>query len=201
MGGDRYAYRAGYGPGELPSRYAPLEMYLAGFFAPEDVPSFWNAPLAERVRTEDGEIATTPNGEWMFDAYGKTTHTIEDLISVYGPRVPDTSEAQWHFRAAAIVIGDDYGPVTDDHLKAVSEFLEGYSSRTIDEDANVGGRYRVSFYEMTDGRGSITFDGLSQFRKSIPAAPVDLPASFGTPPSIQYCEVPPVHLRAQTPRP
>ena len=42
---------------------------------------------------------------------------------------------------------------------------------------------------MTGGRGTITFDGLSQFRKAVPAAPAGLPASFGTPPPIQYCNV------------
>ena len=194
IGGNRYNYLAGYthdphnpGRARLPDRYAPLEMYLAGFYAPEDVPSFWNAPLAAWVREGDGRApVTNPDGTWTLDARGKTTHTIDDLIATWGPRVPSPSEAQWHFRAAAIVVGDDEKPVTVEHLKRVSEFLEGYSRQVIDHDANVLGDYHVGFYQMTGGRGTITFDGLSRFRKAAPAAPVGLPESFGTPPPIHY---------------
>lgn len=191
MGGLRYAYRGWIRRGDRePAQYAPLEMYLAGFFAPEDVPAFWTAPDAELVRTEDGDIYETPEREWLFDAFGKKTYSIEDIVSAYGPRIPDSSEAQWHFRGAAIVLGDDEIPVTDEHLQVASDFLAEYSAQVIDDEANVFPNYRVGFYQMTGGRGSITFDDLSQFRKVTPATPSGLPASFGTPPPVQFCILP-----------
>ena len=36
-----------------------------------------------------------------------------------------------------------------------------------------------NYYEATRGLGSVTMDGLSEFRKAEPAALAELPASFG----------------------
>ena len=139
MGGVRYAYGPA-GPGYRGStQYAPLEMYLAGFIGPEEVPDFWTAPDAE-VLTVDGEEPTDGSlpglgRRWLIDAHGHTTYAMDDLLAVYGPRVPASSAAQWHFRAAAIVIGDDATPVSDEHLQAVSDFLADYSRQVIDPNA------------------------------------------------------------------
>lgn len=142
------------------------------------------------VRDEDGELVHTADNSLLVDAYGKRTYTIDDLVAVHGPRIPTAADAQWDFRAAAIIVGDDDTPVTDQHLQTVSDFLTNYSRQAIiDADAAANGSV-VGFYQMTGGRGSITFDGLSQFLNPTAAEPSSLPSSFGTPPPVQYCPIP-----------
>ncbi len=170
--------------GRWPTRlplYSPIELYLAGFIPPDDVPDLTIA--------EDGKFLLDEEGEWVMDddanviitASRIKTYTIEDIIAEHGPRVPDHSQPQKDFRAAVILLVSEEYPVDPVDL-AVLSYEVSYNSRQ-DEGAYVAydkGMY-PNFFVATGGRGTITMDGLSQFQRSA-GAKISVPRSFGTPP-------------------
>ncbi len=140
--------------------FSPIELYLAGFIPPEEVPDLWVAEDGEALRDEDGNIVIADNGEPMFTASRVKTYTIEDIIAEYGPRVPDASQAQWDFHAAVILLIDENHPAINRVLRNLSGFASWFSYVGYGHFENY-----YNFYEATGGRGTITMDGLSQFRK------------------------------------
>ena len=139
--------------------YSPIELYLAGFIPPEEVPDLWVAEDGEWLRDEEGSIIRADNGHLMFTASQVRTYTIEDIIAEHGPRVPDSSQAQGDFRAAVILLVDQEHPAPRESLETLSDDVAWFSHPDEDES------YRYNFYEATGGRGTITMDGLSEFLK------------------------------------
>ena len=155
--------------------YSPIELYLAGFIPPEEVPDLWVAEDGEWLRDGEGTIVRADNGDRIFSASRVKTYTIEDIIAEHGPRVPDHSQAQKDFRAAVILlISEDY-PATREILDTVSRDVSWFSHAGNDES------HRYNFYEATGGRGTITMDGLPQVRRPTGAKKA-VSSSFGTPP-------------------
>ena len=154
-------------------QYSLIELYLAGFIPPEEVPDFQVAENGEplwRLTQDDKKY-------WMFTASGFKTHTIEDIIAEHGPRVPDHLQAQKDFRAAVILLVSDLYPVTRERLERLSDDVTWFSQAGKDES----GPPVTNFYEATGGRGSITMDDLSHFQRRASAKRL-VPSSFGTPP-------------------
>ena len=155
--------------------YSPIELYLAGFIPPEEVPDLWVAEDGEWLYDEEGRTILDDNEYPIFTASRIKTYTIEDIIAEHGPRVPDHSQAQKDFRAAVILlISEDY-PAIRQTLERLSDDVSWLSHAGEDEAE------QYNFYEATGGRGTITMDGLSQF-KSRASAKRLVPSSFGTPP-------------------
>ena len=156
--------------------YGPIEMYLAGFIPPEEVPDLWVAEDGEWLRDGDGGIVYDDNGNPIFTASRVTTYTIEDIIAKHGPRVPGHTEAQKDFRAVVILLISEAYPATQEILDTVTRDVAWFSHAGPDES------YRYNFYEASGGRATITMDGLSQVQRS---AGANKPAasSLGTPPS------------------
>ena len=93
-------------PNPFPSgQFSPIELYLAGFIPPEEVPDFQTAEDGKWLLDERGYIVEDDNGYRMFTASGFKTYTIEDIIAEHGSRVPDHSQAQKDFRAVVILLG------------------------------------------------------------------------------------------------
>ena len=155
-------------------QFSPIELYLAGFIPPEEVPDFQVAENGEplwRWFTQDDKKY------WMFTASGFKTYTIEDIIAEHGARIPDHSQAQKDFRAAVILlISEDY-PATRGILETISRDVSWFSHVGEDES----GPPVTNFYEATGGRGTITMDDLSHFQSRASAKRI-APSSFGTPP-------------------
>ena len=134
-----------------PRVYSPLELYLAGFIPPEEVPDFWVAS----------------DGQWIefrreFTAGEIRRYTVEDVIAAHGRRVPDASQAQREFRAAAILLIDENRPVSMDMVESLSGDVAWMS----DADHEIGGEDgSKNFYQATGGRARIVMDGLSEFLK------------------------------------
>ena len=150
--------------------YSPIELYLAGFIPPEEVPDLWVA--------EDGQPVLNEDGEWDFRSFTASrvkTYTIDDIIAEHGSRVPDHSQAQKDFRAAVILLVSEDYPVTRSQLAFLSADASWFSHA-----GEVESIYN-NFYEATGGRATITMDDLSQF-KSRASAKRLVPSSFGTPP-------------------
>ena len=132
-------------------QYCPLELYLAGFIGPEDVPDFRVAVDAEWLKDQ------------VFTASGFETYTIDDIIAEHGPRVPDSSQAQKDFRAAVVLlVSTDYPatPLTLDNLSYDVSWFSHPGER--DPKSN---QEQYNFYQFTGGRGTITMDSLSEFMR------------------------------------
>ena len=177
LGGGRYSIRDAFKGG---GPYSPIELYLAGFIPPEEVPDLWVAEDGEWIFDNEGARVKADNGGLMFTASRVKTYTIEDIIAEHGPRVPNHTQSQKDFRAAAILLTNENYPV---HLWALAKLgaavswfsYPGYPPILYQENN------RYNFYKETVGRATITMGGLSQF-KSSRAAKRPAPSSFGTPP-------------------
>ena len=139
--------------------YGPIELYLAGFLPPDQVPDLWVAEDGEWLLDEEGEHVSAPDGSWMFTASQIRTYTIEEIIAEHGARVPDVSQSQKEFRGAVILLVDEKHPATREALETLSEDVSWFSHPGDDET------YRFNFYEATGGRGTIIMDSLSEFQK------------------------------------
>ena len=158
-------------------QYSPIELYLAGYIPPEDVPDFQVAEDGKWLLDERGDPVKDDNGYRMFTASQFKTYTIEDIVAKHGRRAPDHVQSQKDFRAAVILlIGEDY-PATREMLESLSDDVLWFSHAGQDES----GPPVTNFYEATGGRGTITMDGLSQLRRSA-GAKRPAPRSFGTAP-------------------
>ena len=158
-------------------QYSPIELYLAGFIPPEEVPDFQTAEDGEWLLDERGDPVYDDNGYRMFTASGFKTHRIEDIIAEHGPRVPDHPQAQKDFRAAVILLTSEDYPATRERLERLSDDVFWFSRAGKDES----GPPVTNFYEATGGRGTITMEGLSQFQSRARAERL-APSSFGTQP-------------------
>ena len=161
-------------------QFSPIELYLAGFIPPEEVPDFQIAEDVEWFPPEIVEDDKGPIVNFIFTASGIKTYTIEDIIAEHGPRVPGHLQAQKDFRAAVILLVSEDYPATREILESVSDDVLWFSHA-----GEVGlekGHWQVpNFYEATGGRGTITMDGLSQFQSRARAERL-APSSFGTQP-------------------
>ena len=150
--------------------YSPIELYLAGFIPPGEVPDLWVA--------EDGAWLDEYIGDShrLFAASNVRTYTIEDIIAQHGPRIPDHTQAQRDLRVAALLLINEDHPLHKWQLEKVSGFIARFSHAGTDEFDE------YNFYEATGGRATITMDGLSQSLKdtgpaSLPGAPLELTAT------------------------
>ena len=177
-------------------RYSSIELYLAGYIAPQEVPSLWVAADGAWLE-EDGMPVYDQSSNPVFTAGDVREYAIEDIVAEHGPRVPSHAEAQWHFRAAAILLTDADHPATDEQLERISAAVAHFSYNGDDGDADSD-----NFYEATSGRSSLTMDGLAQLRKASPGIG-ELPSSFGAVPPPAFCRPRPdgegwMHDRART---
>ena len=143
-------------------QYCPIELYLAGFIPPEDVPDFRVAVDGEWVYDgESNDVIRDANGHKVFTASGFETYTVDDIIAEYGPRVPDTSQAQKDFRAAVVLLVSTDYPAKRWTLDRLSYEVSWFSHPG--ERDHTFNLWYSNFYEATGARGTITMDGLPEF--------------------------------------
>lgn len=183
LGNDRYS-AGSFGTfangGNRPA-YSPIELYYAGYVSAEEVPDLQVAEDAAWME-EEGELSRDSEGNPIFTASGLTTYAIEDLVAMHGARVPSVANAQWHHRAALILLVDDDHPATEQQLATLVDHA-AYMSLQGDHDDGLH-----NFYEATGGRGSISFD-LDGLAKVQALAPAGLPESFGTIPAPRFTSI------------
>jgi len=131
--------------------YSPIELYLAGFVPPSEVPDLWVAH--DGAWTDE----TDESGNPIFTASDIETYSIEQIVSDNGVRDPDFRASQKHFRAAAILLVDDMFPVTMEALEDLSDSVEAFSRSGSD-----GVDRLFNFWEATGGRATLVMDGLAQ---------------------------------------
>ena len=149
-----------------PAHFSPIELYLAGFISPEQVPDLWIAENGEWLQDDQGRRIFTDNGP-IFTASQFNVYTIENIIAENGPRVPDVSQSQKDFRAAVILLTDQKHPATAQVLKKLSDDVSWFShaGKSGTDDLYLGNDL-YNFYEATGGRGTIKMNGLSQLKRS-----------------------------------
>ncbi len=123
LGGRRYAAGQDWRPNEnggnrLP--YSPIELYLAGYVAPETVPDLWVAADGQWL-VEDGTRVHTKDGEPVFTAADVIELTIDDIVAENGMRDPGTGAAQSAFRGAIVLLVGERQPLFSDDLAIVSK--------------------------------------------------------------------------------
>ena len=152
---------------------SPIELYLAGFIPSSEVPDIWVALDGKWLEDDTGGPVRDANGYRMFTATQVRTYTIEDIIEEHGPRIPSVSQAQKAFRAAVILLVDEYRPANLRLLNLLSEDASSFTYRGNPSDKH------INFYEGTGGRSTITLGGLSQTRKdNFPVEPPYRPSGL-----------------------
>ena len=138
--------------------YSPIELYLAGFIPPSEVPDLWVAK--DGAWTDE----TDESGNRIFTASDIESYSIERIVSENGVRDPDFRESQKHFSAAAILLVDDMYPATKEALEELSASVRRFAHPGSDK------QFLFNFWEATGGRATLTMDELVQ--RPVGAAPL-----------------------------
>lgn len=134
--------------------YSPLELYLAGWISPEEVPDFWFARDGQWTGQRDDD------GVRIFSSSNPETWTVERLVEEYGVRTPTHENSQRTFRAAAILMVEEEHPDTDAILGEFAEEVRRFAHRGNDDHE------AINFWEATAGRASINLGDLSKARRT-----------------------------------
>ena len=161
LGGGRY--NAGhFGPGGFAGDflpYAALELYLAGLGPADEVPDWITGVDAGFSYKPDGRLEEYEDRGYVFTVKEFKTYTIDDIITMHGPRVPDYSTSQKQFRAAAILLIDEKHPAMTEVVDQISRQVSRFSYPGDDDE------WQYNFYEATRGRGTMLMGDLSEFLK------------------------------------
>jgi hypothetical protein len=114
--------------------FSPLDQYVMGFRAPEEVPPFFFVERADDFRPNRSfRFSTAPEAGVTFTGVRRDVR-IEDVIAELGPRVPDHTRAPRLLRQAFVLVSDAVAPATEARRRAVARirtrFEETYSRAT-----------------------------------------------------------------------
>lgn len=102
--------------------YSPLDLYLMGIYAPEEVPPFYlidNSALDKTRITQTNEVVSGT----------KRTVTINDIIAQEGVRVPSAANAQKEFRFAFILLTGAGEEVPQETLTKINNVRKAFMTR------------------------------------------------------------------------
>ena len=113
--------------------YSPLEMYLAGWIPPEEVPDIWVAEdgswLMHDKSGEERQHQTDENGNKIFTASRISTWSIDQIITKLGPRTPNFEQSQKEFRVAFVLVTDSRVAIQESELEATELFIEQFTKK------------------------------------------------------------------------
>jgi uncharacterized repeat protein (TIGR01451 family) len=136
--------------------WSPLDLYLAGFYAPEQVPPFFLIDNPAVDATQLSRSGATVTGT-------KRVVTIADVIAAEGPRVPPAATSQKQLRAAFVLVTRPGEAVTDAQILGVERVREALG---------------VRFSALTGGLGLL--ETVPQALPGSPGSPTGIPGG-GTP--------------------
>lgn len=142
--------------------YSPFELYLAGWLPSSEVPDVVVATNASWV-TENGEIRTDEEGNWIFRADGLETWSIEQIVEKLGKRIPSHERARKQFQAAVILLEDEEHPASEKDIQNVVNQINLFTTHRDLRDDNTTTRL-INFWTATGGRATITMNGLDDYR-------------------------------------
>ena len=144
-----------------PRSYSPLELYLAGWAPPNEVPPLWvaydarfrYAPNTPRLFPN---ALQTPSGKTIFHAKDIRTYTIRDIRSLLGgSRVPNYPNAQSDFRMITVMLMNPSNPPKVNDLEDISYML-GILQQPTSPDPN-----HRTFSEVASHRATMRTDGIT----------------------------------------
>jgi uncharacterized protein (TIGR03437 family) len=97
-------------------QYAPLDQYLMGFRAPEEVP-----PTFVVLNPTIGSSARPPQVGVSFNGQRRNV-TVPEIVAVEGPRIPDSTVAQRNYRFAFVLIVPEGSAPPAEDLAKVDRF-------------------------------------------------------------------------------
>lgn len=174
--------------------YSALELYLAGWLAPDEVSeiqvaedALWSLGELSEKQLKDCRISYGPlkgklgppcaietdsQGHKVFKASKISTWTIDKIIERLGPREPSYQNSQKAFRMAVIVVVDKDQPIPSVDTVMDSMFIEQFTAQHSVPDsfkqllAEIDFREEIiNFWEATGGRASLQSDALQSFRR------------------------------------
>ena len=181
-----------YNWGTIP--YSELELYLAGWIPPTEVPEIWIAEdgawLSKELTPEvlaECEIETGPyagmlnedcviqkdsNGNRIFTASKISTWSIEQIIEKLGPRTPSHEQSQKEFRVAFVSVAKRNSALTNSELKLTDLLIEEFTAKQPISDRIVHRRngtvtdtHFYNFWEAAKGIANLEAGDLQSFRK------------------------------------
>ena len=142
--------------------YSPLELYLAGWIAPQQVPDIWVLEDGRWLLSESGSIEEDIDGHDIFIGEKISHWTIQKIINRIGNRIPNFEASQRTFEVAVILVENDRFPATSADLELVSRHVELFSRkdsiRSLQQFEKI-----FNFWEATGGRASINVGPMQQF--------------------------------------
>ncbi len=132
--------------------WSPLDLYLAGLYAPQQVPPFFyiDSPGTDASQLSRSGVTVTGTRHGV---------TIDDVIAAEGPRIPAAADAQKRFRAAILLVTRPGDAVTDDQIAGLNRVRRELETR---------------FSALTGGQGLLEAE--PQAVAGTPGAPSPLPA-------------------------
>ena len=102
--------------------YSPLDLYLAGFYKPEEVPPFFliNNPAIDKTQLPQDNVTVSGT---------KQVISVNDIIAAEGPRIPAADQSQKEFRLAFILLTGSGTPVSDAQVTAVNNIRNAFMTR------------------------------------------------------------------------
>ncbi|MEO8958018.1 MAG: CARDB domain-containing protein, partial [Rudaea sp.] len=127
-------------------RYSPLDMYVAGFAAPSEVPPF------TLIRNGDGGVATDyPKLGAVSGGQGESI-TIDQVIAASGQRIPSATDSQKDFTGAIILLKRPGESVSANQLLELERFRVRFEQQFV---ANTSGRGTMRLYTQTLGTAAV----------------------------------------------
>lgn len=175
--------------------YSALEMYLAGWASPIEVPEIWVAEdgawlsrKSSPVVLDEYEIKNEPLpgesdqdtsvrieflGNKIFTASKISTWTIEQIIEKIGPRTLSFEHSQKEFRVAFVLVRSDDNILKLTDLKTIEVFIEEFTAhRPIAQEkfeikiqGSTEPMHMYNFWEATKGIATLEASDLQSFRK------------------------------------
>lgn len=152
--------------------YSPLELYLAGWLPPSEVPDVWVAEDGSWLKSKptDGrrDFERDLHGNRIFTASKISTWSIEQIIERLGPRLPDFEHSQKEFRIAFVLVTDGQEPISEEELGLLHLFIFAMTKKGPVSDWLKGIfeiEHLYNFWHATRGVASLDQEDLQSFRR------------------------------------
>ena len=120
--------------------YSPLDQYVMGLRAPEDVPAFFYVESPDDFRpSRTYKAGSSPEAGVSFSGVRRDVR-IDQVIAAMGPHVPPAGAAPTRLRQAYVLVSDSVAPATDVRRTAL---------------ARIRSRFEPYYLKATEGRGEV----------------------------------------------
>lgn len=152
--------------------YSPLELYLAGWLPPSEVPDIWVAEdgawLKEKPTDGLREVEKDANGNRIFTASKISTWSIEQVIEKLGPRTPNFEHSQKEFRIAFVLVTNGQVPISEEELGLIHLFIFAMTKQSPVSEW-LKGIFEIenlyNFWHATRGVATLDTGDLESFRR------------------------------------